>query len=323
MNRTLSCGGVRGRVAVKKRYCLLRVDVDFFTGLKKGVPALLDDLEERGLHAGFYVVMGPDTMHRHAVRVTKKGYLRRLLSMNPLKIMSTFGPRELLLGSFLPPRPVGPSCPEVLRRIADEGHDLGVHGYDHYWWAENVYSAEITALRGEIDRGWGTFRKVTGRDPVTWASPNWRTTDDVVRYLASRNVPYLIECRGRSPFFTLLADGHYVKIPHLPISLPALHELRQLGLGARESVEEIIRCAGGSGYNMLVIHDYYEGLLARDAGRLLLDALIREGFSIVSPSEYLKRNQESLARLPSCRLSRAHVGGGIAEVSYQCGGEPT
>lgn len=301
----------------KAAHVVLRVDVDFHAGLKRGVPAILDDIREYGGHAGFYVVMGPDTMHRHTGRVGKKGYLRRLVSMNPFRIAREFGAGEILLGRFRGPRPVGPSFPGVLARIASEGHDLGVHGYDHYWWAENAYTADLGALRAEIDRGWKAFRTATGREPVTWASPNWRTTDEVVRYLAGHGVPYLTECRGTHPFFTLLSDGSCVRVPHLPITLPALHELRQRGLDTAGAVAEIVRLASGSGYNMLVAHDYYEGILARKTWRLLLGALAREGYALVSPSEYIRKNREALERLPRCGLCRARVEGGIAEVSHQ------
>lgn len=302
---------------MKEKCCLLRVDIDFHAGLKRGVPALLDDLREYGGHAGFYVVMGPDTMHRHASRVGRKGYLRRLISMNPVRIIRIFGAREILLGRLLPSRPVGPSCPGVLARITEEGHDLGVHGYDHYWWAENAYAADFANLKEEIDRGWESFRAVTGREPVTWASPNWRTTDEVVRCLAARKVPYLAECRGRHPFFTLLADGTCIRVPHLPITLPALHELRQRGFSPEKAVDEIVRLAGEGGYQMLAAHDYYEGMLARRTWRLLLAALAREGFALVSPSEYLGTHGRAMAHLPSCRLRRGSVEGGIAEVSHQ------
>ena len=296
---------------------LLRVDVDFHIGLKRGVPALLDDLREYGAHAGFYVVMGPDTMHLHTSRLRKKGYIKRLISLNPLKIIREFGVRQTILGRFLPPRPVGPSCPGVMERTAAEGHDLGLHGYNHHWWTENAFGAGFGRLRQEIEQGWAAFVGVTGKEPVTWVSPNWRTTDEVVRYIAEKKVPYLSECRGRFPFFTLLDDGDCIGIPHLPVNLPALHELRQSGFDARASVEELLKRMESNAYNMLVVHGYYEGVLARSTWRLLLERLARQAYRIISPSEYLKENEASLKNLPPCRLRVAAYRGGILHVSHQ------
>ena len=43
----------------------LRVDVDTIRGLSEGVPQILDILYEVGVHATFFVTMGPDRTGRN------------------------------------------------------------------------------------------------------------------------------------------------------------------------------------------------------------------------------------------------------------------
>ena len=50
----------------------------------------------------------------------------------------------------------------MLPQVIDEGHEVGVHGFDHYWWAENVFTATRRELRSDMEMGLEALRRATG-----------------------------------------------------------------------------------------------------------------------------------------------------------------
>ena len=107
----------------------LKVDVDTFRGMREGLPRLLDILAERKIRATIFVSMGPDHSGRAIRRIfTKPGFLTKMLRT---KAVSLYGPRTVLYGTLLPgPRIAGRNA-GLFRRIEGEGHEAGVHGWDH------------------------------------------------------------------------------------------------------------------------------------------------------------------------------------------------
>lgn len=69
-----------------RKIVAIRVDVDTSVGLKKGVPKLLEIFSRYDVPATFFVVMGPDTMGKHAKRFKKKNYFKRIRKVNPFKL---------------------------------------------------------------------------------------------------------------------------------------------------------------------------------------------------------------------------------------------
>ena len=83
----------------------IRVDVDTHTGLRDGVPRLLDLLLRLGVRASFFITMGPDNSGRAIRRLfTRKGFARKMARTNALR---TYALRTILSGTLLPSRPAG------------------------------------------------------------------------------------------------------------------------------------------------------------------------------------------------------------------------
>ena len=100
-----------------ERTIYLRVDVDFHQGLRKGVPYLLELFEQLGVKATFLVVMGNDTLHRHAGRVRQRSFRQRMRAMNPARVLLHMGPAYAK--SCFRPLQVAGAYPENLRAIGD------------------------------------------------------------------------------------------------------------------------------------------------------------------------------------------------------------
>jgi undecaprenyl phosphate-alpha-L-ara4FN deformylase len=293
----------------------LRVDVDFGVGLRKGVPYLLDAFRARQLRATFYVAMGPDGFRKHTQRLGSASYRSRVRRMRPWAIVRTFGPAYLLRRAIGICDDVGRRYPAVIRAALELGHEVGVHGYDHYWWAENVFAVDRAALRNDMAHAFAAFRECTGRVAAAWAAPNWRCSPDSLELLDEYHLTYGADTRGRTPFIPAFA-GHRASTPQLPISLPCLHEIADYldTVDARIIAAEFARHLVPD-YNVWCIHDYYEGLLRRDLFERVLDHLLDNGWSVMAIDSLAGQlNREAL---PICEVIQGRVPGGRGLVSCQ------
>ena len=158
----------------------LRIDVDTHEGMRDGVPRLLETLGRRRIRATFYVAMGPDNSGRAVFgALFRRGFLSKMLRT---KAVSTYGWRTILSGTLLPARPVGSSRPDLMKRIAGEGHEVGPHSWDHRRWQDKLDRLRPEAVRGDFAMAVEALHKATGGDVVTSAAPAWLTNSDGLLY---------------------------------------------------------------------------------------------------------------------------------------------
>jgi len=291
----------------------LRIDVDFPGGLRRAVPFFLDLLEPAGMRATFFVVAGRHRAGGGLKRLLDPSYLARLGRLGPRAIAQQIGPVGLLGGGrFLD----SSENRAAVRRILDGGHELAVHGWDHGWWADHVWSAGPERTAEEIEQAYAAMAEVTGRTDHAWGSPSWRTTDHVLQQLAGRGVPYLAECWGREPFRTRLADGNISRVPHLPVTLPSLESLMlEDGLDADDAVTRLVDAWAPGRFAMACVHDYFEGLLHREVFRALIDRLSRAGIRGVTLLDTALRLDAPA--LPVHAVGRAPLPGFHGDVCWQ------
>jgi len=295
----------------------LRCDVDFGIGLERGVPYLLDILKRHKMRATFYVTMGPDGFRQHTNRLGSASYRKRIRRMNPMGMINAFGPIYLARQALGIRGTVGLGHPDVLKRVVAEGHELGVHGFDHYWWAENIFTADRAALKADMTRAIEAMRKTTGHTAAAWASPNWRCSADSLSLLDEFNFPYGADTRGSGPFSPAL-PGYSGQLPQLPISLPCLHEISDYKntTDAATITDEFVGHIR-PGYNVWCIHDYYEGVLRREMFERTVDTLIRDNVTLVPVAALAAEFRAG--DVPASRVVQARMPGGRGEVSCQEG----
>ena len=77
-------------------------------------------------------------------RALRPSFLAKIWRTNPFKL---YGLRTLLSGTLVPARLVGAGAPAMLRQIADEGHEVAPHGWDHVGWQDRIPRLDAVAIR--------------------------------------------------------------------------------------------------------------------------------------------------------------------------------
>jgi len=228
-----------------------RVDVDTRRGLEEGVDRLLPFFRRAGIRASFFVTMGPDRSGVAIRRALRPGFLLKMWRTNPFKL---YGLRTLLSGTLLPARPVGAGSPALLRQIADEGHEVAPHGWDHVGWQDRIHRLAPSAIRDDLARAARAFEAIFGQAPHASAAPGWRTSPDALVIQEECGLRYASDTRGEAPFRPWVAGGPLETV-QVPTSMPTMDEL----LGRVRDLPGALVDALRPGVNVLTLHAEVEG----------------------------------------------------------------
>jgi undecaprenyl phosphate-alpha-L-ara4FN deformylase len=220
------------------------------------VPAIGALLAAYGIRASFFVVCGVDRMGRRLGRLLDPRFVGKLLRT---RAVAVYGWRTLLSGTLLPARAVAGAFPDMLRRLAAVGHEVGVHGYDHARWQDRLPSLSPAEVRAQVLRGRDVLREILGVAPAGFAAPGWRCSAASLAAVDEAGFAYRSDTRGVSPFRPT-AGGQLFRAPEIPTTLPTLDEL--YGRGARTApalVEHWIGLLRPGALNVHTIHAELEG----------------------------------------------------------------
>ncbi|HET9209574.1 MAG TPA: polysaccharide deacetylase family protein [Thermoanaerobaculia bacterium] len=198
----------------------LRVDVDTHEGMRDGVPRLLELMEEEGVKATFYFAMGPDRSGLAVLNALRPGFLKKMTRTSAARV---YGLRTILSGTLLPSRPIGVAFPRIACRARDEGHETGVHAWDHRLWQDRLFRFPPEKTAAELDKGFRAYEEIFKEPPRTYAAPAWLSNDDSLLHEETYNLAYASDCRGTEPFLPVVR-GKTLKTPQVPATLPTLDE---------------------------------------------------------------------------------------------------
>ncbi len=306
-------GGAPGRLVS------IRVDVDTHTGLRDGVPLLLDLFARLGIRASFFVSMGPDNSGRAVRRLfTRRGFARKMARTNALR---TYGLRTILSGTLLPSRPVGCGFPDLLRRIEAAGHECGIHGWDHVFWHDRLERLDERAIETELSRAADAFAGATGHPPAGTVAPAWRATEASLAVQDRLPFVYASDCRGRSPFLVRGAGGVTHRLLQIPTTLPTLDEmLGAPGMTPEQINENLTRALRPEGLNVFTVHTEVEGRHHAPLFESIMRRWLREGWAfepLVAAAEPARDPRGAGRSGALCRMERGELGGRPGWVSVQ------
>jgi peptidoglycan/xylan/chitin deacetylase (PgdA/CDA1 family) len=202
----------------------LKIEVPSYRAACVGVPLLTDMLRRHRAGASFVFALGADHsgwalghawqphLHGRAIHTSLAGHL---------------GLRPLLYGTLLPAPHIASRCADILRRVRDDGFEVGLHGWDTLRWLAEVDKAGADWSEVQLKRAMAAFEEVFSTPPLLHAAPGWRGNPHSLRLTQRCNFAYASDTRGRHPFVPVW-HGEIVRCPQIPTTLPTLDELADL-----------------------------------------------------------------------------------------------
>lgn len=262
----------------------LRIDVDTYRGTRLGVPALCDSLEKFGVKGSFFFSVGPDNMGRHLWRLLKPAFLLKMLRS---RAASLYGWDILLRGTFFPGPLIGKNLATPIRRAADEGHEIGLHAWDHHAWQARIDSMDATAIYRHLARGVQELTDICGRPPTCSAAPGWKANETVVLQKERFGFRYNSDCRGSSVFVPEV-DGKRLTQPQIPVNLPTYDEvIGRDGISNANFNAHLLSLMKPNQFHVLTIHAEVEGIVCREMFDDFLQQAAERGIDVVPVGDLL------------------------------------
>lgn len=288
----------------------IRVDVDTRVGLREGVPRLLDLFRHYSVRASFFVSFGPDNSGKAVRRLWRPSFLLKMLRTNPFRL---YGVRTLLSGTLLPSAPIGEGAPEILRAITNEGHELGIHGYDHVRWQDCLEKMGEQGIASELSQGVAAYESLLGTRPMSSAAPGWRCTLTSLTVQEKFQFLYASDVRGLYPFLPV-HEGQDFKTLQIPTTLPTMDEM----IGREKDINGSLLSSLREGLNVHTIHAEVEGRPYLSLFKRFLNEVCRKDIEMVTLHEVAQRIlTEGLEKVPRLPVTKGNVPGRSGWIACQ------
>lgn len=265
------------------------------------MPALLDSLRDRGLHASFFFSVGPDNMGRHLWRLLRPTFLAKMLRSNAAGL---YGWDIVLRGTLWPGPPIAARLGEVIARTAAEGHEIGLHAWDHHAWQARLEQMDSAAIRESLVRGVDALASILGHPPTCSAVAGWKCDERVLLEKQDLGFEYNSDCRG-TEIFRPVVDGVPLA-PQVPVTLPTYDEwIGRHGVTDENYNELLLDEIGGSGVDVLTIHAEVEGISKHAMWCDFLDRALERGVRVTTLGELVREAPE----IPLASIDRAELAG--------------
>jgi len=225
----------------------LKIDVDTYIGMKRGVPRLLSILSRLGIQATFYLSMGPDASGRAILQLLKNPrFLKKMLKTNAGRL---YGMKTALYGTLLPSPMIGLSFPDLVEQIISAGHEVEFHAWDHRRWQDELHRHSDEWVENWFEKGVSAYRKLVREEPSSFGAPAWLIDDRVLKILGRYDFRYLSCTRAKNPFIHEISG-----LMEIPSDLPCLEEI-----GVPQGVSRILQILRNGGTHVLPVHAEVEG----------------------------------------------------------------
>jgi peptidoglycan-N-acetylglucosamine deacetylase len=118
------------------------------------------------------------------------------------RLLALLGRHEIP-GTFFVPGHTAWCYPDLVRRIADEGHELGHHGWVH----ENPAKLDRDAERDVLERGFEALDHAAGVRPVGYRSAAWDFSPNSIELLLEYGFAYSSSCMANDFYPYYLRQG--------------------------------------------------------------------------------------------------------------------
>ena len=148
---------------------------------------------------------------------------------------------------------VAEKCPELIKRIATEGHEIASHGYGH----ELIYNLTHEQFRQDILRARGLLEDLTGTRVRGYRAPSFSITDWAIDILQETGIEY------DSSAFPTVAHDRYGKLTGMEAGKPIV-KIRPGNPGFTEACVSCLNLGkrglpwGGGGYFRMIPYPIFK-----------------------------------------------------------------
>jgi len=292
----------------------LKIDVDTYRGTCEGVPRLAELLKRRHAGATFLFSLGPDHTGRAIRRALRPGFMKKV---SRTSVLAHYGIKTLLYGTLLPGPDIGRRCSGILRRVRDDGFEVGIHTWDHVRWQDGVADAGAAWTEREMRRAFERFGEIFGEPARTHGAAGWQMNRHAWRLTQRLGFDYCSDTRGTHPFVPIL-NGEIIACPQLPTTLPTLDELIGTdGITADNVAEHVLGLTAApppSGH-VYTLHAELEGMKLMPAFERLLDGWVGQGYQLLSLRDYFDGLETK--SLPRHTVSPGEIAGRSGTLALQ------
>jgi peptidoglycan/xylan/chitin deacetylase (PgdA/CDA1 family) len=248
----------------------LRVDLESQRGIKEGLPRLLDLLKKYNLKASFYLVMGGESNIFEILKHRKK-----MISSDERKIKIWTLKDKIRMILF--PIDFVKANKKILKRILDEGHELGIHGWKHRAWTRGLNEINIEK---HLSKSIKKYEKIFGKKPISFTSPGFNINEKVLEELEKKGIQFISDFQYGSP-------KYYGKMKNIPMTIlgerktPIIENLVSRGKKDDEILEIIKDEIKHNNLSSFYIHDLFEARFKRN--------LLKEIFKFVKNNKIKNR----------------------------------
>ena len=292
----------------------IKIDVDTDRGTRIGVPNLLALFRERGISATFLFSLGPDNTGRAIKRIFRKGFLQKVQRTS---VVSTYGLRTLLNGVLLPGPHIGRRNEAIMRSAREQGHEVGIHCYDHIRWQDGLAKMTAPEVKAEFSKAQREFRRIFSAPAHTAGAAGWQANAYSLAAYDDAKLAYASDARGQFPFYPRIENTVY-KTLQIPGNLPTLDEL----LGRPEYPQtklssHYLSLLRTDRPNILTIHAEVEGMQMLDWFSEFLQQAQRESIEfapLITVAQDFCKNPQSI---PVCDLVAGEIDGRSGTLALQ------
>lgn len=217
---------------------------------------MLDLFEKHGIRASIFFSFGPDNSGKAIRRIFRKGFISKMMRT---KAPSTYGLKTLMYGTLLPAPMIVPSAPDIFARASDEGHDCGVHAWDHVYVQDELANISKSEFLSLFERSAEMFERLSGKKPLSCAAPGWQISPVSLEVQEEAGLKYCSDTRGRSPFIPLFKGRSYLPL-QIPTTLPTMDEILGLPGIDDDTIGDVWLKGMDNEWNVLTVHAEMEGL---------------------------------------------------------------
>jgi peptidoglycan/xylan/chitin deacetylase (PgdA/CDA1 family) len=229
---------------MKNKTFTLRIDLESDKGIK-AVPKLLDLLKKHKIKASFYLVMSGES---NFIELLKYRGKMRSAGERKIKIWTL---KEKLRMALLPKNFVR-SNKKILKRVLDEGHELGIHGWKHRAWTRGF---DKINTKKHINKAIKKYKKFFGMTPVSWSSPGFNINERVLKNLEEAGIKFISDFPGEQV-------KKYGAIKNIPLTIKGKNNMPfvEYWAGKGKTNQEILKIFKKEIKNKKIVSFYIHGL---------------------------------------------------------------